>query len=199
MLSVNKNSTITQKASGWLEIKKDEIVQRYGDAKSFALAFNPSVQKKCAMNLERSLTGDAPTIRQLLHTYQMEHLHVWVMAQIVDLNEYVGVKNKMSSDQMKDLAFVLIEKSDFLKASEILLFFYKLKAGDFGSFYGTVDPMKVGDNFNFFMQWRSQELDRVYNKQAKEQRERQRKEWQRTAITREEYKKKKHNPTLSQS
>ena len=177
--------------SGWLAVKKNEILQIYGDAHSFALAFNPTVQIKCAMNIERSLTADVPTIRQLLYTYKIEHLQIWMMAQIEDLNEYAGVKNKMATKQMKELASIIIVKSDYLKASEILLFFYKLKAGDFGGFYGTVDPQKVGEYLNAFLNWRSQELDKVYSKQAQEERDRKRKEWETTCMTREEYEKRR--------
>ena len=139
------------------------------------------------MNVERSLTGDAPTIRQLLHTYQMEHLQIWMMAHLEDLNEYVGVKSKMTTNQMKELASMIIVKSQFMKASEILLFFFKLKAGDFGGFYGAVDPHKVGEYFNVFMVWRSHKLDKINNRLAQEQRERKREEWKTTGITREEY------------
>ena len=120
-LSINKNCTTTQEAWGWLAVRKNEIRMRYGDANSFAVAFNPSVQIKCAMNIERSLTGDAPTIRQLLHTYQMEHLEVWVRAQLIDLNEYVGVKNKMETAQMKDLARTIILKSEYIQVNSNLL------------------------------------------------------------------------------
>ena len=172
---------------GWLEEKKTQIVATYGDAHSFALQFNPSVQTKCAMNIERALTGDAPTIRQLLHTYSMQALQVWLMAQIEDLNNYAGVKSKMATAQMKELASMIIIKTGYLKAPEILLFFYKLKAGDFGGFYGTVDPQKVGEYLNDFKHWRNQELDKVHHKQKQEERERARKEWQQKAITRQEY------------
>ena len=173
--------------SGWLAVKKNEILSNYGDAHNFALVFNPSVQIKCAMNIERSLTGDAPTIRQLLHTYQLEHVQIWVMAHLEDLNEYAGVKNKMETAHIKELANIIIVNSSFLKASEILLFFHKLKAGDFGGFFGTVDPLKVGEYLSIFKNWRSVELDKVNNKIAQDKRERERKEWNETGITREEY------------
>ena len=190
-LSVNKKFTNTPEASGWLAVKKNMILLRYGDAHRFALAFNPSVQIKCAMNMEKSLLSDAPTIRQLLYTYQMEHLQVWVMAHLEDLNEYAGVKNKMETAQIKELASMIIVKADYLKASEILLFFYKLKAGDFGGFYGTVDPQKVGEYLNAFKEWRGLELDKIQSKQVQELRERKREEWKTTGITREEYEKRR--------
>ena len=174
-------------ASGWLAVKKNEILSNYGDAHRFALVFNPSVQIMCAMNIERSLMGNAPTIRQLLYTYQLEHVQIWVMAHLEDLNEYAGVKNKMATNHIKELASMIIVKSSFLKASEILLFFHKLKAGDFGGFYGVVDPLKVGESLNDFKDWRSLELDKVNNRIAQEKRERDRIKWQTTCITREEY------------
>ena len=186
-LNVNKKSTIMPEVSGWLAVKKNEILSNYGDAHRFALVFNPSVQIMCAMNIERSLMGNAPTIRQLLYTYQLEHVQIWVMAHLEDLNEYAGVKNKMETAQMKELGGMIIAKSNYLKASEILLFFHKLKAGDFGGFYGTVDPLKVGESLNIFKDWRSLELDKVNNKTAQEERECNHKEWQKTSITREEY------------
>lgn len=109
------------------------------------------------------------------------------MAHLEDLNEYAGVKTKMATAQMRELASMIIVKSEYLKASEILLFFHKLKAGDFGGFYGTVDPQKVGEYLNAFKVWRSQELDKLYHKQAQEERIRKQREWQKTGITREEY------------
>ena len=186
-LSANKKSTNMPEVSGWLVEKKNEILSNYGDAHNFALVFNPSVQIMCAMNIERSLMGNAPTIRQLLHTYQLEHVQIWMMAHLEDLNEYAGVKNKIATNHIKELASMIIVKSSFLKASEILLFFHKLKAGDFGGFYGTVDPLKVGESLNDFLDWRSMELDKVNNKTAQDKRERNHKEWNETAITREEY------------
>ena len=141
------------------------------------------------MNVERSLMGNAPTVRQLLYTYQMEQVQIWMRAQLHDMNEYVGVKNKMETEQMKALANVLIVESYYLKASEILLFFYKLKAGDFGGFYGAVDPQKVGECLIAFKKWRSVELDKMNNENAQKQLEQKRKEWRKTGITREEYNK----------
>ena len=176
-----------QKASGWLAIKKNEIISRYGNGHSFALAFNPSVQLKCAMHIEKSLMGNVPTIRQLMYAYQMEQVQVWLIAHLEDLNEYVGVKSKMSMNQMRELANMLIVRGQYLKASEVLLFFHKLKGGDFGSFYGTVDPQVVGESFLAFMKWRSQELTKLHYKQAQEEQERKRSEWKEKAITREEY------------
>lgn len=52
-----------------------------------------------------------------------------------------------------------------LKLSEWMLFFHKLKAGHFGSFYGAVDGMKIGEALLKFVQWRNKELDRIRQEQ----------------------------------
>ena len=91
----------------------------------------------------------------------------------------------MSTAQMKALA--CIQKPYYLKASEIFRFFLYIKAGDLGGFFGTIDPQKVGEYLNDFKKWRSLELDKVNNRKAQEEKERKRKEWKRTGITRQQY------------
>ena len=112
------------------------------------------MQSSFAQDIERAIDGTAPTIRELLHAYKLEQLEVWMMAQIENLNNFAGVKQKMRINQMQELAAILLQKCQHLKATEILLFFFKLKGGDFGGFYGVVDPQKVAEYFNVFMQWR---------------------------------------------
>lgn len=165
------------------------ILADYGDAHSFALMFNPSKQITCANNIEKVLMGNAPKINELKQVYTIENLQVWIMAQIDNLNEYVGVKSKMEVPQMRELAAIILSKSGYLNASEVLIFFYKLKAGDFGSFYGVVDPQKVGEYLNLFIDWRREEIYRVTSKHQQLEREREHKEWKKRAITREMYQK----------
>ena len=183
----SKKSSTSQGAWGWLEVKKTKILATYGDANSFALQFNPSVQMKCAMNIEKALMGEAPKIRELKEVYSIELLEVWIMAQIENLNDYVGVKSKMEIYQMRDLAAIILNKCDYLNASEVLIFFYKLKAGEFGSFYGVIDPQKVGEFLNNFFEWRREEFFRVKNENEQAVRQEKLRVSQRKAITREEY------------
>lgn len=171
----------------WISRKKDEIIKRYGDALSFATAFNPSIQVKCALNIERTLKGDAPTIRQLIFTYPIEQVQVWLAAQMEHLNEFTGVKEKMSVAQMDMLGEIFITKGMYLKASEILLFFYMFRSGDLGELYGSVDPLKVAAAINPFLAWRAKELDKIEQKQRAEKRIEQREQSFANGITRARY------------
>ena len=175
----------------WLDKRKDEIIALHGDAKEFALRFNPDIQVSCALNLEKSLTGNAPTLRQLEYAYGVKGIRAWFSIQLENLNKFVGVANKMTVEQMQMLADIFIVKVPYLKASEILLFFYKFKSGDLGELYGSVDPLKLSTSLNEFLKWRSFELDKVYQRQREEKRRLDIEHRKINAITREEYEEKK--------
>lgn len=145
------------------------------------------MQSSFAQDIERAIDGTAPTIRELLHAYELEQLEVWMMAQIENLNNFAGVKQKMRINQMQELAGILLQKCQHLKATEILLFFFKLKGGDFGGFYGVVDPQKVAEYFNVFMQWRREKFAIIQIKNEEIRRNHERKEWKRKCITRAQY------------
>ena len=68
---------------------------------------------------------------------------MWILAQLENLNQYAGTKNKMEPGQMKMLAEIIMTEYFYLKASELLLFFYQFKAGKYGELYGSVDPLRI--------------------------------------------------------
>ena len=163
----------------------------YGSAKQFGIKFNPDIQVSCARNIERSLLGSAPTLRQLEYAYEIKAVRVWFAAQLENLNKFTGVSNKMSVEQMQMLADIFLTKVPYLKASEILLFFHKFKSGDLGELYGSVDPLKISTALNEFLNWRSRELDKIYQKHREDERNKRREESLKHGITREEYEKRK--------
>lgn len=48
----------------------------------------------------------------------------------------------------------------YLKASELLLFFFKLKTGEYGTFYGVVDPMVIMSALIEFKAYRKRQLEK---------------------------------------
>ena len=176
----------------WLLEKSKAIIERYGTAQEFTVSFNPDIQVNCAANVERSLTGEAPTVRQLLATYTHKQMAVWLMGHFENLNVFVGVKLKMEYEQMVMLADIILTEYPYLKASEVLLFFHQYKSGNHGELYSSVDPMKVTVALHSFLKWRAAELDKIKARRLQEDRERKRAEWTTTGITREEYEKKQN-------
>ena len=184
---MKESSETSKNLPEWLSQKRTEILTRYGGAEQFAIAFNPGIQYSCAANIERSLMSDVPTIRQLLATYNENGVRVWLMAQMHNLNEATGVKTKMELNQMRMLSDVFLTKCPFLKASEVLIFFFKVRSGDFGPFYGSADAMLIGTFLDEFMKWRSSQLDKFYQKEREERRLEVIEQGKRTGITRARY------------
>lgn len=95
----------------------------------------------------------------------------WLENQLRDLNEYVGCSKKMDILQIEDTARVIIADSFFLKLSEVMLFFARLKAGRYGKFYGSVDPMTITTALQKFKDERITELGKIEEAKKKEIRE----------------------------
>lgn len=167
------------------------LIEKYGDGKKFAETFNPDLQKACAANLVRTFTGDAPTINALKSAYNEKQVRVWVLAQLENLNQYAGTRNKMEPAQMTMLAEVILTEYGYFKASELLLFFFQFKAGRFGELYGSVDPVRVSSALVEFASYRRDMIARVLAEQEEERKREERESHAKEAITWEEYQKRK--------
>ncbi len=147
------------------------VVSRYGDCESFAKKFNPSLQVVCAQNMERSFKGDAPSLALLGETYPDEQVNTWIIAQLMDLYKFAGVKEKPTFQQVLELSVMIRVEYYYLKASELLLFFFKLKSGEYGTFYGVVDPMVIMSALIEFKEFRKRQLERYEREEQLRQRE----------------------------
>ena len=87
--------------------------------------------------------GDAPTLGLLGQTYPDDQVNTWIIAHLMDLYKFAGVKEKPSFSQVLELAGIIRAEYYYFKASELLLFFFKFKSGEYGTFYGVVDPMVI--------------------------------------------------------
>ena len=147
------------------------VVNRYGDGESFAKKFNPSLQVVCAQNVERSFKGNAASLALLGETYPDEQVNTWIIAQLMDLYKFAGVKEKPTFQQVLELSVMIRVEYYYLKASELLLFFFKLKTGEYGTFYGVVDPMVIMSALIEFKAYRKRQLEKYDREEQERQRE----------------------------
>lgn len=154
------------------------IIERYGDARKFAETFNPNLQKYWAENIDQSFIGDAPTINALKSAYNEKQVRVWILAQLENINQFAGTKNKMEPPQMLMLADAIMTQYGYLKASELLLFFFQFKAGKFGQFYGSVDPLRISSALVEFISYRKEKIFVCEAKKENEYRSRRILEWE---------------------
>ena len=143
--------------------------ERYGDGRRFLETFTPDLQIVAARHPERAYRGTAPTLAEIAAGYGEPLAVVWICVQLENVNLFAGAKEKMPVSRQKELATLILTEYPFLKASELLLFFYRLKCGKYGRFYGTVDALTITTSLLQFMDERKRELGRLLQMESERQ------------------------------
>lgn len=175
-----------------LRQKTTLALQKYHDRQNFMTQLNPDAQIIAAQHKERAFFGDAPTLAVMRHAFGENFPVMWLMPQIFEICEFTGVK-KIDEAQNLATARVIAQEYGYLKASELLLFFYRFKTGKYGRFYGTVDPMVIMTALSEFMREREAEIIR----HEEEERVRAMEEHAKEAITAQEYCRRKGLPEMT--
>lgn len=136
------SSTPTTSLTKQEQEKRLTIVSKFGDKDSFLIKVNPKTQVHFALKKEIAIMGDYPTLTDICQAYGKTFAEQWLYPQIVDLSVFTGAKN-LDKEQVRSLASVIAAEYRYLKITELLLFFHRFKAGHYGRFYGSVDPMVI--------------------------------------------------------
>lgn len=115
--------------------------------------------------------ADVPTIRNLADAYDEETYILWIKAQFIKINEFIGTKEKLSNEQMEELALQILYEYSYLNLFEIILFCGRLRSGEYEEFYGSIDPMLVLKSLKRFCADRMNDLDRVRNERERKRQE----------------------------
>lgn len=102
--------------------------------------------------------GDYPTLTDICLSYGKTFAEQWLYPQISDLSIFTGAKN-LDKEQVRSLASVIAAEYRYLKVTELLLFFHRFKAGHYGRFYGSVDPMVITCALRDFIKERNVFID----------------------------------------
>lgn len=158
-------------------------LSKYPTAESLMAAYSPDRQALFSQFPERCVTGDSPTLSEMARLYGANEAEAWVEIQVRDISEFSGAKEKLRIPQITETARVVCASYYFMKLSEVMLFFFQLKGGTYGKFYGAVDPMTITQALRSFAKYRAALLDR--HEQAERQRTQE--ESRQGCCTREEY------------
>lgn len=100
----------------------------------------------------------------------------------------------MSDSSIVDaVSAVIADNFGYLKLSELMLFFQQFKAGRYGRFYGSVDPLVITEALQSFLDFRAERMaaiEKVKRQEEERKREAQRAEQERNGelMTAEEWK-----------
>jgi hypothetical protein len=142
--------------------------------------FNPSLQQVVADNLDRAMFGTAPMLCVLDAAYGDGSAVTWLIPQLHDLCAAVGVKTKLDDGQLKQLATMIRNEFGYLKATEVMLFVWRFKAGHYGELYGAVDPVRIMRALRGRF---CEERAKLIQRHEHEEHERERKQWAENAAT----------------
>ena len=186
-----KQKQVSNEQTKSLSLTSDSttLVTNYGNLVNFMTTFNPDIQYEIQQDKEDCYFGRYPTLARLNKEYCNTASVQWLNIQIYNLNEYCGCKDKMTQQQILDCARTISGMYYFLKVSELMLFFFRFKAGFYGKFFGSVDPMVITTALSQFCKERGE----ANAKHDNEIRMKHIKEFRKNAISYEEWKKSKSN------
>ena len=170
------------------------VREQFGNKAEFLTKFNPSTQIAAAKNTEWAFFGNSPSLVIMNKTYGENMATMWLMPQIFDLVVYCNSKGTLNEQQIQFLAEAIANEYFYLKASELLLFFYRFKLGKYGHFYGTVDPMRVTQALDEFCAERVTAI--AEHEKRDEQRRREEEEKKAEKIDCEEYCRRHGHPIM---
>lgn len=145
------------------------------------------MQAVTARHVQRAYLGKAPTLTTVRQAYGRELLEVWIMVQLESVNDFCGATQKMEIPQMKELATIIATEYHHLKTSELLLFFHRLKCGEYGHFYGAIDPQRIALALITFGKERITEMMHYERKQQQIELDQQRSQWAQENVSRQQY------------
>ena len=83
----------------------------------------------------------------------------WLIPLIADASLSCGLKEDVTGDQLQFTAMAIFSRYRWLKASEVMLFFFNFKAGFYERFYSYFDPQAIIRSMKFFLQERNYVID----------------------------------------
>ena len=163
--------------------RKTMLVSKYGSREDVLKRYNPDYQREICGNADACFFGDYPTMAELRLAYGKNAPVMWMIPQLYNLSEYCGCREKLQGKPLEECAYIISNEFYYLKVSELMLFMYRFKAGRYGRFYGSVDPLIITESLRKFCEERWY----AYEQREKEEREKREREEAKNAITYEEH------------
>lgn len=145
------------------------VVSRFGSASALLSDFNPGNQILCTKDVSRAYGGSAPSLAAVGEAFGAGTSRSWLVIQLDNLSEFAGCKDKLSISKLEELANIILTECGYLKLTELMDFFRRFKAGEYGKFYGSVDPMVITCALRDFLKQRHAILSRLEHQRLERQ------------------------------
>lgn len=151
-----------------VDCSERQVIKRYGNFdKAIAKLAPKNVQAavvESGINSNRSaFKSDSLKLSQFAKTYSKDNAYLMVELWLLDLSNYAGAGNKLNDDQIQQLAKYFYQDAYALNFAELGLFFNRIKKGQYGEFYGSVDPIKIMNYLTQFLKQRTEAIEALNN------------------------------------
>lgn len=157
-------------ASANLRLK--ELYHRFPKPEQFFIAYNPDLQVRLlADGFTPALLAARPanpTLALLGELYSPTTPLEWLKIQLGSLNDFTEVHTKLTPEQLRETSRLILAAWPGLTAGEICLFIARFKIGEYGQFYGAIDPMKIMSALYRFAGERVQETERYEREKSRD-------------------------------
>lgn len=151
---------LSPQGSHSLMAARDETLSRYGSFNEFEKTYSVMNLVRYTENRERCFFGNAPTLSEINKAYGSHSAQQWLVYFLGNFSEYAGARRKLSVMQISELSELIASEYYYLKVTELMLFFRGLKAGEYSTFYGSVDPLVIMDALHEFERLRNDAIAR---------------------------------------
>lgn len=100
---------------------------------------------------EQCVFGNSPTLTKLNLAYGDYSAEKWLVPQIVEVSLVLGLKEDATVEQTRFTASAIAVLYPWLRTDELMLFFFRFKAGCYEQFYSRFDPQPLLRSMRMFM------------------------------------------------
>lgn len=136
------------------------MLQKYPTFTAFFQVFNVSRQLVICQYPTYCILGPSPTLIQIDKMYGVFTSAKWLVTLVADASLSCGLKDDASEDQLQLTAMAISTRYKWLKAGELMLFFFNFKAGFYEQFYSRFDPQAIIRSMNTFLEERASVIDK---------------------------------------
>ena len=132
-----------------------QMLQKYPTWDEFFSIFNVNRQILICQHPKLCILYPSPTMYQIDIMYGAFSAAKWLVPFIADASLSCGLKVDATKEQLQFTATALTGRYTWLKAAEMVLFFFNFKAGFYERFFGQFDPQAVVRSIRLFLDERN--------------------------------------------
>lgn len=128
-------------------------------AEHFVTAFTP---QKCLVQFGKITTpalcldSKTPSLAKIKKQYSEDFILAYIELWLDNLNDYINATRKLNVPQMQEIAILILQDYYYFNLADINLVFRKIKRGEFGKLFESLDGTKI---LSWFDEYAAQRID----------------------------------------